>query len=491
MLYLLKLSCQKWGFLFHWDYEYYANIFNAFYLERSEESIHFKNVTDVPIVNLNTSDAPLTRMSYTDSLPENDKVYYYRVKGVTSFGEISPPSEQIMRGFGHEGLKFAPNFDNALVTNDSTVELVWKYAEDTSAVFDHFEISQSNQNEGAFKIVNPRIAKGERKATVVGLMPSNYFIVSAVDKYDFKMSSFPLLVQPVDSTPPAIPTGLVGTVNDSGKVILKWNANTDKDIMGYNVFKSNTKKEEMSLMNKEPLIALEFEDSVNLKMANSNVYYTIVALDKRYNQSKPCEIIELSKPDKIAPTSPSFTKFKIEEGKVNLEWANSNSDDVAFHRIYKKTLPDTSKEERWELVKEFKGSDSTTYSDMNVTPLTKIAYTIIAIDKSKNESTPTMPLTVEIPKDKKAKVAVNLSAEPDRKTQKITVAWKYEEQGVVEYQLYKTQGKIPFTLWKVVDTRNSSIVDNNVSASNLYKYAIRAVFKDGTMSNWKEVKVEF
>lgn len=475
-----------------WDYQTLADYYTAYYIERSEDSIHFKNISDIPITNMITDDEPLYRMTYTDSLETNDKIYYYRIKGITSFGELSPPSDSIIKGQGRVSLTFAPNINEVQFLNDSMAILNWVYQEDTSKIFDHFEISQSDQSEGNYKIIVDNLKKGERKATVKGLMPTNYFMVAAVDKKGYKMQSFPYLVQPVDSIPPSVPTGLEGTVNDSGKVILKWKANTEKDIYGYHIFRFNAQGEEMSLITKEPIRAIEFVDSVSIEMINSKVYYAIAALDHRFNQSKSCPPVALTKPDKIPPISPVFTTYKLEEGKVHLKWENSPSEDVAWHRIFKRDAHNTETNGQWVLVKEFKGKDSTAFTDTKVAPESTVSYTIIAVDKSQNESKPSTPISVLVPKDKKNAIAVkNLKAEADKQTKKITIEWKYEEQGVVEYQLYKTSGKTPFTLWKVLDTTQSSIVDTEISPSNIYKYAIRAVFKDGSMSTWKEVKVEF
>lgn len=476
-----------------WDYETFSTLYNAYYIERSEDSVNFKLISDIPLTNLNSASEELvSRMSYTDSLPENDKMYYYRIKGLTSFGEISPASDSIVKGKGRESLLFAPNISSVNFINDSTITLHWVYMEDTSKVFDHFEISQSDQSEGVYKVIQKDIKQGVRQTTINALLPTNYFMVSAVDKKGYKSSSFAYLVQPIDSVPPSVPTGLEGIVNDSGKVQLKWVANKDKDIYGYHVFKCNAKGEEMSLITKEPIQVQEFTDSVSLAMTNSKVYYAVAALDQRFNQSKPCVAVALTKPDKIPPMSPVFTNYKLEDGKVHLTWENSASDDVAFHRIFKRDASNLENNGQWALVKEFKGSDSTTLTDTKVIPESTVSYTIIAIDKSKNESTPSVPLTVVVPKDKKNATAVkNLKAEADRLSKKITLEWKYEEKDVVEYQLYKTSGKTPFTLWKVLDTNNSSIVDTDISPSNIYKYAVRAVFQDGRMSTWKEVKVEF
>ena len=116
----------------------------------------------------------------------------------------------------------------------------------------------------------------------------------------------------------------------------------------------------------------------------------------------------------------------------------------------------------------------------------------MAVDKDNNESPPSVPLTLTIPFDKKDKVAIKeLSAAVDRQSKKILIEWVYAEKGVVEYQIFRTLGKEKITLWKVADKSTVAIVDDEVSPSNIYRYAVRAVFNDGVMSQWKEISVKF
>jgi uncharacterized protein len=463
--------------------------YNRYDVERSEDSVNFKKVNKLPVTIINTENNITERMFYTDSLEANDKIYYYRIRGISTFGELSPPSE-VIKGKGYEIMGFAPNFTDSKITTDTTATLYWDIMKDTVDLIEYFEISQSNNAEGNYQIIKTNIDKTARSTEITVLWPTNYYVIAGVDKYGKKIYSYPYLVQPIDSIPPAIPTGLSGVANDSGRIDLKWLPNTDKDIYGYYVYRCNVKGEEMSLLTKEPFKSTFFVDSVSLLMTNPKVYYAIAALDQRYNQSKISEPIAIVKPDKIPPVAPAFINYKLEDEKVILKWESSPSEDVAFQRIYKKVATNT--EGVWTLVKEFKGVQDTMLVDSALTAETTLHYTIIAIDQSKNESKATVPLTVTVVKDKKNAIAVKtLKAEAIRPEKHINLEWQYEEKGVLEYQLYKTSGTKPFSLWKVLEQNNNKIADADVVSGHVYKYAIRAIFNDGRMSAWKEVLVEF
>lgn len=478
-----------------WDNQWQKDIFTSYILERSEDSIHFKKVTEKPIINMVNSGEEMELMRYNDTLPQNDKPYYYRLRGITCFGELSPYTS-IIRGIGRESMSFAPNITEAEVINDSTINIKWQIRTDsTIQLLSSFELGISGEADGQYKTVKTGINKNARLVTYKGAISTQYFILSAIDKNGEKYSSLPFLVQAIDSTPPAIPIGLEGFIDSLGIVQLKWKDNTDHDILGYQVFRGNLADDEMSLINTDPLSISHFSDTLSAHLGNEKVYYAIAAVDQRYNQSKLSAKIEITKPDKTPPIAPVFKDFVIGDKQVDIYWENGASEDVISHRLYKKvfsanTLNDNN--EGWDLLKELSSLDTTSYRDTSVIEGTIVGYTLMAVDKNKNESAPSTPLTVNIPFNKKNKDGVKeLHAVVDRKSKKILIEWTYTEKDVVEYQIYKSNSKAPMSLWKVAQKTTAAIIDEDISPSNIYKYAVRAVFKNGAMSQWKEIAIEF
>ncbi len=472
-----------------WNYKLLKDVYTTYYIERSADGINFTKLSNLPVVNLNEKDdyTP-SRMFYTDTLESNDKKYYYRVKGLTAFGETGPASEATS-GEGKQVLAYVPNIKNADILNDSSATLEWEFATDGVNQLDHFELNQSpDASEKTFKTVITEINASKRAITFTKLLPVNYFTITAVDKNGNKRSSFPYLVQPVDSTPPAIPTGLTAAIDSVGNVTLKWKANTESDLLGYTVLKSNLKDEETAVINSEPITHNSYKEKINLKTLNSRIYYAVIALDQRMNQSKQSILVELIKPDKIPPTTPVFKDYKVtDDGKVSLNWFNSKSEDAATHKLYRKAV----NEKDWQLVKEFEGNTTNNFEDDSVQNGATVAYTLIAVDKSNNESQPAPPLTVQVNNTTRITAVKNLKAELDAATKTITISWSFDNKDVVEYTIYRALNKAPFTTWQVVDAKQTSIQDKELSVSNIYRYGVRATLKDGRMSGWKEVKVEY
>jgi fibronectin type 3 domain-containing protein len=86
----------------------------------------------------------------------------------------------------------------------------------------------------------------------------------------------------VDTTPPAAPTGVVATGGSMG-ISLTWNANTEPDLAGYNIYRSSSASGTFVKLNSNPLTSPKFFDTT--VPAGATVYYRIVAVDKAGNAS--------------------------------------------------------------------------------------------------------------------------------------------------------------------------------------------------------------
>ncbi|MEO2050225.1 MAG: fibronectin type III domain-containing protein [Allomuricauda sp.] len=493
-----------------WNYAIHNQIYNSYFVERSVDGVNFEGLHDLPLTSLNNSEKtdPL-RMFYTDSIT-NGQTYYYRIKGKTPFGEISPASE-VVSGIGEKILAYVPHITTKYFEDDKTVLLEWEFMEEGNNLITGFELNRSDNVDGAYKTVVKNIPPEARKVRYNGLMPTNYMTITALGKNGSKRTSFPALVQPVDSIPPDKPKGFKGEVDSLGVVTLTWTPNTDKDILGYRVFKGNNKEEEYSQITVSPHQGTTYYDSVSVKNLNSKVYYQLIAVDQRFNMSEPSEILELKKPDFIKPTQPVFKSYKINEGNVNLTWANSSSEDVVRHEVYRKERDSLE----WKLVYTLNSgqyADSSmqstaqlpsaspptkplpteNWTDENITEGEQYSYTIIAIDDSKLESDPAPPLTVIVPKTSLSPPLKGLYGEADREVGTITIRWKlYTEPNASKIAIYKGVQGNPMSLLKEIPADTKGIVDGQVKPNNTYEYLFRVVFRDGSVSEVSMLDIKY
>ena len=85
----------------------------------------------------------------------------------------------------------------------------------------------------------------------------------------------------VDTTPPAVPTGLTATATTSG-VLTSWVANTEIDLAGYNVYRSASATGPFTLLNATRLTSLSYDDTL---APNGTSFYAVTAVDTVGNES--------------------------------------------------------------------------------------------------------------------------------------------------------------------------------------------------------------
>lgn len=277
--------------LLSWDYQTFKRIYTSYMVEKSSDGINFAPIAATPLVNLNDKDEhPSKSMYYIDTLSVNDKVYQYRVYGITSFGEKGEVSKPIT-ATGVAAIVTPARLVDYNIVNTNEVNLEWDYPAASEGFIQGYEINLADNDKGPYKVVSKIIPPSQRKLNYKeNLYPSNYFTISVVGKNNQRLTSQSMLVQPVDSIPPAKPIGLEGVIDSLGVVRLKWKPNTEKDLRGYRILKANNKGEEFVDIYHQSYVGIDYKDSVSLKMTNSKVYYRLAAEDMRFNISELSDI---------------------------------------------------------------------------------------------------------------------------------------------------------------------------------------------------------
>ena len=471
-----------------WDYSLLKHYYNSWFIERSKDGVNYERASSLPVTNFNGKEKkPSPRMYFIDSLQDNNTVYRYRVRGVSPFGEPGPPSDPVT-GKGKHLLVYTPNIRSNAVNEKGVLELGWEFETAGNKLIKGFTLNQAEKADGPYKAVMSNITPDQRTLLYDHLEPSNYFTITAVALEGESSTSFPVLVQPVDSIPPAAPTGLTGTIDSNGVVKLSWAANTEKDILGYKVFRANMAGEEAASLVDSVWRRNTFRDSVGIQSLNSKVYYQVRALDKRYNQSDFSAVFELKKPDVIPPTSPVLTGYKVAKDIVYLSWIPSTDADVAQQLLYRKTV--TAANTSWEAIQKLTPPVNN-FADNTVTPGVTYAYLLLAKDSSGLESKPMQPLTVSVPYNPSKGMVRSFNAQVNRQERYIELFWKDDLADVVEYQLYKGEKGQPVTLWKVLKPGTNRIVDNQPRVNTEYQYSIRAVLNSGATGSSKLINVQY
>ena len=472
--------------LLTWEYAMFKTIFTSYYVERSDNGTDFTRLGNTPLVNLNdTPETPSKRMFYVDTLSQNNKTYYYRVKGISPFGEESPPSK-VVAAKGVKKLSAVPHITDHEFDLTGAVNITWEFTKEAEQDITGFELNWATQEKGPYKVVQTHIAPDLRKALYTQPEASNYFKITAIGKNNQKTTSFPAFVQTIDSIPPAMPLGLTGTIDTLGVVQLQWEANTDSDILGYRVFRGHIAQEQVSQLTVTPIEATVFTDTVQIKSLNSKVYYQIVAVDKRFNMSAYSEKLALKKPDVVPPSSPVFKGYKVTQEGISLQWINSSSDDVDSHSLYRQKT--NASEKGWQLL--FQTDTVTRFTDQNVEANTKYRYAIFAKDQSGLLSLPSTPISVRskgIPQNN----IKGFSALADLDHNQIALSWRKMPDDVSEILIYKSKKEGEPFLWRQLSSEVTALEDTAVSPGNWYVYIIKVTSGLGSPPEVKSIEIYY
>lgn len=433
----------------------------GYHVERSYNGRTFKRITKDLVVPFASKGKMVGY--YSDSLDGNRERYIYRIIGVTPFTNYGPYSDTVqIRAL--KTIVSPSNLDVKIMSKGQQVLLTWEYESKTKDL-SHFAILRSSSATGEYEVVGLNIQSSERQWVDTKPLGSGYYKVVALSKLGFRGESLEVFAQLTDDTPPLPPVGIEGTVDTLGVVRLKWTPNTEKDLMGYRVFRSNGIDGEYAQLSKSILIKNSYTDTIVLKTLTKNVYYKLAAVDKRYNSSDLSDVCVLKRPDIVPPAPPVITSVSKVKYGVLIQWINSPSNDVVKNLIFK---VDGLKTTLIDSVKY-----STEYIDTSKTPNKgTIEYYLKSIDSSGNYSNSTTRLAAYNKNDTLKNGNIQLIAHLKYQSKNIFISLKWDCTENKVY-LYKREIGNSFFLFKTIN-RDCTFNDYNVLEGKTYEYFIRS-----------------
>lgn len=465
-----------------WNYNLMKNTYTAYWVERAGENMNFSRITENPYVLTYKSDEPPERIVKADSVPRTGKTYYYRVKGINAFGETGPPSDTVS-GQGYELLKAFPKVGDVKVLGDKAV-LNWSFPQKLEDKLEGFRIENAGDDQGPYHAVTDTLLKPDaRDYLAQPEKTTSYYRIVAVAGEKEERHSYPAMVKLIDSIPPSAPGKPGGLIDTTGIVRLKWESNTEEDLLGYRVYRSNFKNREYVQVTSDVAQTSDFTDTVAVNTLTSQVYYKITAIDQHYNESDFSKVARLRRPDLIPPVTPVFSAAEARESGNFLKWHPSGSDDVEKHLLYRRT-PGT----KWKLLAISKGADTTnSHVDSTLKPGKIAEYTLIAVDSSNLESDPAQPVRLRRLISKVPRAVSDISYNKDKEDLVLHLQWNYPLERVSRYQVYRAVNEGTMQLHKSVPAEQLQFSDSRVQIGNTYKYRIRAVFENNTKSKYSQI----
>ena len=466
----LELSAQfsPAGAYLSWDYNRLASLYSSYWIERSEDGKTFSRISDLPITRMSDTEkkthAPIT---YLDSIAYR-KTYYYRVAGVTPFGSQGTYSA-VVSGMAYPPLTDIPQIEDYRFDTQGGANLSWNFKQEEEDLIEGFRILRSKDDKTYLPLDS--ISPKERIYHIGTLARYPYYKVEAKAKQGVSTTSYPTLIQAIDSIPPAVPTGLRAEVDSLGAVHLSWQAGKDEDLYGYRLYRGETKGEELIPITNDAILSTNYIDSVRLDNLNAKVYYALTALDERYNQSELSETIVVRKPTRIPPAMPLIVEAKAsEEGNV-IRWEASEDSFLAGFALTRTAQDSTQQRRSWKI----EDTKQRSYVDKGIEAGKTYTYQLTAYTDNQLYS-PISPEVKVVSKSTEAKTAdVNFTTEV--LTEGIALKWRIAKKVFISATLYKVDESGKLGLYHENLPQAGEVIDKEVRQGNKNAYMLVVYLK--------------
>jgi len=486
-----------------WLRNLHEPFFTAYYIERSlateEEWIRLTSFPYLPILDEQSPwNMAMEVIAFKDSLPENEVLYKYRLIGITAFGELSESSDEVV-GIGVAAHK-PPAPTHVAVKEEIAGELTVKwqlpheiYPDETDpGDLIGFLVARSSQHDGPFvflteELISPEVREYTDKSPFHHI--HNYYIVYSLNDVGKYTISLPGNGSVLDTTPPAMPIGLEGSIDSSGLVSLKWSLGNEIDLKGYYVYFDHKEDGIFNRLNGHPLQDIRYEHQVSLNTLSREIYYKVAAIDLVGNISKKTEPILLLKPDIYPPVAPQITEIKIEDHQILLEWASSSSMDVVYHLMERKA----DYESDWRVVDTIRMWEAyNSFIDKNTKPGHWYDYKFTAVDASNLRSEPSDTRSLRVPWRQEDLTTPKLDADYDPQTGKIMLSWDMDTEDIQYFSIFRVNEKGTLHTIERIPGDTRGYEDRVFGSSAWYDYVIRANIggKMTGFSNERRVEVK-
>lgn len=456
----------------------------GYIIERSEDSVNYTRINKELLSFVRSQyETDKHELVYEDSLPQNGKKYWYRVRGFSYFG-ITGPASVAIHGKGKDEWNVYPAPDTCYSPDNKKVIIRWSLPPvPPASVLKGVCILRSDKVNGKYYPLSAALITATT-FTDTAAQFTNYYQLVAISADGDSAFSFPFLAQLQDNDPPPVPTGLNGTVDTNGIVHLSWATVTAGDLKGYRVFRCNSLREEFVEISDSVIAATTITDTITLETLTRDVYYAVRSVDRVWNNSDFSTPLLLKRPDRIAPVCPLVRAVYHTDSTVVLQWINSTSDDVKS-----KTLARTSPSGR-VIMKTFSASDTvSTFVDATAQAGTVYTYQLAVSDSSGNTTTLSFPQVNFSPRVRPA--VQSFAANADLEKRIIRLSWDLPANAVDRFVIYKGKEGESARTFKTLSGTTTTYIDNQLYPGNVYIYKIKAVMKDGAETTLSEVKVNF
>ena len=478
----------------HWAKAFNDNQFTGYFVEKSTDNQRFTRLNKLPMRSDNRADQASEHF-FKDSIKRNEVANYYRIVGITPFGDEGKPSEVLtLKGKDLTG-PIPPSQLNVLNAANNTFNLKWSAEYSLSPDHAGYYIGRSISATGPFERLNEKPLSPKTleftDTKPIPMLP-NYYVIYGVDDKGNENPSMVQIGVHSDNIPPAKPKGIKGEIGiieikgeKRGIVTLTWDMNTEQDLLGYRIFTANAKNREFYEVSHAPNSTPFYLDTITLNTLSKKIYYKIFANDFNMNVSEYSDILTLDVPDIIAPVAPVFRSYAVDEKNIVLTWENSHSKDVLSQKIWRK-----ENAKNWQLLAEIKDNTTAKYSDSTAIIGITYEYALETTDDAALNSGKSPSLLVTKYDNGKRLTINNIKGEFNKETKCFQLTWDYNisEKSNFKYVIYRAIKAGEWTAYGA--TSDKTFSDKHFFyQEDGYAYAVKVVYNDGGESELSEALV--
>jgi hypothetical protein len=412
--------------------------------------------------------------------PEKGKMHYYRVIGRDAFGASSLASD--WKGiYVPNRIQVYPMIDSIEANGQSRIVHVHMDSESYSGV-ESIQLLRSSVRGTGFELVQTipfdrsTHSNGLEIATEVPVISGDsYYYKAALLNQDDTVYSQPFYFFTLDQEAPFSPNGLEIEIDSNGITLLTWNELEDTGLLGYRVFRGNSREEEFVERTNTLSLRTSWTDTLALDNLTSEVYYYIQGVDANYNQGAHSDTVMGLKPDTIPPVAGLIRKISMVDAGIVLEITPSSSADAVANVLFRGATS--------------LGEVRAEYLDTNLVPGQFYEYHIETIDRSDNRA---ISKTVSQMYEPGFREAPEGTIRSDFQENFIEIEYELPKLDIYSVQIYRGKKGDASRLWKTVhDVEKTKVLDRSIRIGETYVYKVKYITEKGIHSLPLELEASF
>jgi len=414
----------------------------------------------------------VTSSNYTDTGLTNDITYYYVVTAVDLGSNESAYSIEDSA----TPVNAPPAAPTGLTATPGDLQVSLDWNNNTEPDLAGYNVYRGEDTGGPYDQVNVSLV-ATNSYTDTGLTGdvTYYYVVTAVDNLSAQ-SGYSNEDSTIPNIAPAAPTGLIATAGDE-EVGLDWNNNSEPDLAGYNVYRSEDTGGPYDQVNVGLVSTSNYTDT---GLTNDITYYYVVKAVDDYSAESSYSSEASATPGDPPPAAPIGLAATPDDKEVSLDWNDNTEPDLDGYNVYRSLTSGSG-------YSKINGSllATSAYTDTGLTGGETYYYVVTAVDTLANESGYSSEVSAT-PTDPPPAVPTTLVANPGDK--QVSLGWDDNtEDDLAGYNVYRSTDSggspTPYTKINGSLVAASDYTDTGLTGGVTYYYVVKAVDLASNESN--------